>query len=72
MQIYEKAIPTETKFYDRNQVIKSYNNLEPRFSIRYELKENQSVKVSYNRMVQYLQLISKHFIAHAIRCLDTK
>ncbi|MDD5149621.1 MAG: TonB-dependent receptor [Flavobacterium sp.] len=58
MQIYEKATPIETKFSDKNKVIKSYGNLEPRFSIGYELNGNQSLKASYNRMVQYLQLIS--------------
>ena len=36
----------------------SYNNFEPRFSIAYELNENRSIKASYNRMVQYLQLVS--------------
>ena len=36
----------------------SFNNFEPRFSIAYELDENKSIKVSYNRMVQYLQLVS--------------
>ena len=58
MQIYEKATPIGTKFYGKNQVIQSYNNLEPRFSIGYQLNDNQSLKASYNRMVQYLQLIS--------------
>lgn len=56
--IYEKGKPTGNKFYGSNKVIHSYNNFEPRFSAAYELNENQSVKVSYNRMVQYLQLIS--------------
>lgn len=58
MQIYEKATPIGTKFYGKNQVIQSYNNLEPRFSMGYQIDENQSLKASYNRMVQYLQLIS--------------
>ena len=58
LQIYEKAAPTGTKFYDTNKVIQSYNYLEPRFSAAYELDKNQSIKASYNRMVQYLQLIS--------------
>jgi hypothetical protein len=57
-QIYEKATPIGTKFYNRNEVIQSYDYLEPRFSIAYELDKNQSVKASYNRMVQYLQLVS--------------
>ncbi len=58
LQIYEKANPIGTKFYDKNKVLQSYRNLEPRFSIGYQLNEDQSVKASYNRMVQYLQLIS--------------
>ncbi|RTY87856.1 TonB-dependent receptor [Flavobacterium sp. RSP49] len=58
LQIYEKATPIGSKFYDKNKVIQSYNYLEPRFSLAYQIKDNQSIKASYNRMVQYLQLIS--------------
>ena len=58
LQIYEKATPIGTKYYGKNKVIKSYNNFEPRFSFAYQLNDNQSIKTSYNRMVQYLQLIS--------------
>ncbi|MBG6061293.1 hypothetical protein IWX83_001070 [Flavobacterium sp. CG_9.1] len=58
LQIYEKATPIGTKFYDRNKVMKSYNYLEPRFSLAYQINDDQSIKASYNRMVQYLQLIS--------------
>lgn len=58
MQIYENATPIGTKFYDKNKVIQSYNNLEPRFSAGYQINDNQSIKASYNRMVQYLQLVS--------------
>lgn len=58
LQIYEKATPIGTKFYDRNKVMQSYNYLEPRFSVAYQINDDQSVKASYNRMVQYLQLIS--------------
>ena len=56
--IYEKATPTDTQFYGSNKVIESFNNIEPRFAASYQLDENQSVKASYNRMSQYLQLIS--------------
>lgn len=58
LQIYEKSSPVGTKLYEKNKVIQSFGNLEPRFSIGYEINEDQSVKASYNRMVQYLQLIS--------------
>jgi hypothetical protein len=58
LQIYERATPIGTKFYGSNKTITSYSNFEPRFSIAYEINNNQSVKASYNRMAQYLQLIS--------------
>ena len=58
LKIYEKGIPIGTKTYSKNEVITSFSNLEPRFSSSYILDEKSSVKASYNRMVQYLQLIS--------------
>lgn len=58
LQIYEKATPIGAKYYDSNKVIESFTNLEPRFAASYQLNENQSVKASYNRMTQYLQLIT--------------
>jgi outer membrane receptor protein involved in Fe transport len=58
LKIYEKGTPIGTEFYSKNKTIASFDNFEPRFSVAYELNENQSVKASYNRMVQYLQLIS--------------
>lgn len=58
LKIYEKGVPIETKTYGYNEVITSFSNLEPRFSTSYVLTENTSVKASYNRMVQYLQLVS--------------
>ncbi|EMY3584641.1 TonB-dependent receptor [Flavobacterium psychrophilum] len=58
LKIYEKAKPIGTEYFGKNKTIASFNNLEPRFSVAYELNNNQSVKASYNRMVQYLQLIS--------------
>lgn len=57
-QIYEKATPTGTINYGKNETIANFNNLEPRFSVAYLLDDNQSIKMSYNRMTQYLHLIS--------------
>jgi hypothetical protein len=57
-QIYEKATPNGTVDYGRNETIAKFNNLEPRFSIAYLLNDAQSIKMSYNRMTQYLHLIS--------------
>ncbi len=58
MQIYEKGTPTSTKYFGKNKVIQDYNNLEPRLAVSYQLNDDQSIKASYNRMAQYLQLIS--------------
>ncbi|KRB56832.1 TonB-dependent receptor [Flavobacterium sp. Root186] len=57
-EVYEKGTPTSTKYFGKNKVIQDYNNFEPRLSISYQLNDDQSIKASYNRMVQYLQLIS--------------
>jgi hypothetical protein len=58
MQIYEKATPIGFQKFNKSEVIKHYNYLEPRLSFAFQVKENQSIKTSYNRMVQYLQLVS--------------
>lgn len=58
LKIYEKAVPIGTKTYGRNEVITSFHNLEPRFSGSYLLNDETSIKASYNRMVQYLQLVT--------------
>lgn len=58
LQIYEKGTPTSTEYFSKNKVIQSYDNFEPRFSVGYQLNEDQAVKASYNRMIQYLQLVS--------------
>ncbi|MBT1704847.1 TonB-dependent receptor [Chryseosolibacter indicus] len=49
---------TDTLHYDAWQTIKTYVNLEPRLGIRYALDEKQSIKVSYNRMVQNTHLLA--------------
>ena len=55
---YKSAAPTGTENFKRSDVLASFNNLEPRVSMSYILDENSSVKASYNRMVQYLHLLS--------------
>ena len=56
--IYEKADPISTENFDRSNVIKAFANIEPRLAIAYKLNNNSSVKASYNRMSQYLHLLS--------------
>lgn len=57
-QIYESADPIGTVRYGKNKTIAQFDNFEPRLSVAYAMNDNQSVKASYNRMTQYLHLIS--------------
>ena len=56
--IYEKAEPSGTENFNRSDVIESFANIEPRLAIAYQLNDNSSIKASYNRMSQYLHLLS--------------
>lgn len=47
----------KTKKYGSESIVK-YWNPEPRFSTRYVLDEKSSIKASYQRMAQYIHLIS--------------
>jgi hypothetical protein len=44
--------------YGNNEVIKFYQGFEPRLSLRIRLSEESSMKMSYNRNIQYISLIS--------------
>ncbi|WP_445012687.1 TonB-dependent receptor [Aquimarina discodermiae] len=57
-QIYEAAEPIQVKKYSRSESIKTFTNLEPRVALAYTLNEYSSIKASYNRMAQYLHLLS--------------
>nr|WP_315171798.1 TonB-dependent receptor [uncultured Flavobacterium sp.] len=56
--IYEKGRPIDVKSYGKNETIASFDNLEPRLALSYAFNDDQSVKLSYNRMAQYLHLVS--------------
>ncbi|MFY0605663.1 MAG: TonB-dependent receptor [Cyclobacteriaceae bacterium] len=43
---------------DNWESIQTYYNLEPRFSLKYSLDPSTSIKASYNRMSQYIHLVS--------------
>lgn len=58
LDIYEKAKPIDTVSFKRNETIKSFAHLEPRLAISYLLNDQTSIKASYNRMAQYIHLIS--------------
>lgn len=56
--IYQEGTPIGTKFYGSGEVISSFNNLEPRAALSYILNDESSIKASYNRMAQYLHIVS--------------
>lgn len=58
LKIYEKATPTGTQHYGRGETIADFGNIEPRAAVSLAIDDNQSVKFGYNRMVQYLHLIT--------------
>ncbi|WP_179345331.1 TonB-dependent receptor [Winogradskyella ursingii] len=56
--VYEKAKPVGTETFKRSNVIESFSNLEPRLALAYQLNDKSSLKASYNRISQYLHLLS--------------
>ena len=64
VNLYDPLLPraienvTEVLNFPDSQPEASYSNIEPRVSMRYLLGEQTSLKLGYNRMAQYLGLIS--------------
>ena len=58
LQIYEKAEPIGTVSHSRSESLETFGNFEPRLALAYQLNDNSSVKFSYNRLSQYLHLLS--------------
>ena len=57
LKIYNPANPLIYSFDNNSSVFKTFNNVEPRINVSYSFKD-QSLKASYNRLNQYLHLIS--------------
>lgn len=53
----EENIVSFTEYQD-GDVVKEYTGLEPRAALRLSIGENTSVKMGYNKMYQYIHLIS--------------
>ena len=49
---------TDTTFYKPNEVMQFYHGLEPRLSLRFAVGTEGSIKIGFQRMQQFLQLIS--------------
>tara|TARA_B110000977_G_C11072839_1_gene490178 strand:- start:199 stop:2559 length:2361 start_codon:yes stop_codon:yes gene_type:complete len=58
LQLYEAINPISSQTNNQGKVVKSFLNLEPRLAVSYKLNDDTSLKTSYNRMTQYLHLLS--------------
>lgn len=64
VNVYAEGVPKSTNtvvdvlHFTDGQEIKNYSGWEPRLSMKMSLNPQSSIKVSYNRNYQYLQLIS--------------
>lgn len=48
----------DSTWYSKNRLMQTYFEWEPRVSLNFKFSEKNSVKTSYNRMIQYLHLLS--------------
>jgi len=64
VNVYALGVPRDTStiqqtiHYGSGSTIASYSGPEPRISMRYSVSKNASIKLSYNRMRQYIQTLS--------------
>ena len=64
VNIYAEGVTRETTSlidtlkFNKGKLIKQYSGFEPRLGIRYELSEKASIKLGYNRLYQYLHLVT--------------
>lgn len=64
VQIYDSEQPRgldsiiDSLVFKSGELIKPYYGIAPRFSMRYLVNENSSVKLGFNRIYQYIHLIS--------------
>ncbi|MEO1516088.1 MAG: TonB-dependent receptor [Bacteroidota bacterium] len=54
----EEFEAVDSSFHGGGEIYNSYYSFEPRLGIRYKLDDKSSVKLSYNRMAQYIHLAS--------------
>jgi hypothetical protein len=64
MRIFKPDMPQlaenimEVKDYKKDEIVYSHNGIEPRLSVIYKLNSESSVKASYSKIHQYLNLVS--------------
>ena len=57
-ELGERRPVIDQEFFDQWESIQTYSNFEPRISAKYQLNGSSSVKASYTRTSQYIQLVS--------------
>jgi hypothetical protein len=55
---YEKGTISSYKNYGKNELLNNSFGFEPRLSLNYQVNEVSSIKLGYNRMYQYIHLLS--------------
>jgi TonB-dependent Receptor Plug Domain len=66
LPVYSPDVPkslatiTDTLFFAKNAIESHFTRFEPRLALRYKVNENSSVKIGYNRMNQFLQMIANN------------
>ncbi len=64
VSFYDSNVPkavssiTGSKNYNSGDLIAIYGGLEPRLALKYDLSDRKVIKMGYNRMFQYIHLIS--------------
>ena len=56
--IYEEGTPIGSTYYGKGKTISTFTNFEPRLALSYAFNDETSVKASYNRMAQYIHMLS--------------
>lgn len=54
----ERKSVTDLQAFSKGEVIQNYGNFEPRFAANLTLNKTSSLKLSYNRLAQYIHLLS--------------
>lgn len=58
----EFSNPIDSTFYRRGELIKNWEGIEPRLSVTRNLNKNSELNFTYNRTIQYLQLLPSSFV----------
>ena len=64
-ELEDRKKPVNERIFGKQSIV-AYPNLEPRAALKYGLDNNSSLKLSYNRMAQYIHLISNTTAANPL------